>query len=185
MRSHSEREARETLKRLRAFGGVDQEGRWRTILAGVAASYRWGRETMAAAYEGCTEAGFHEWRMAVRYHALHVRELAALWPADLGGRLEVIERLSELQGQDRDLYLRHGERPEMLDLITQRHRALRALAWPLGRRLFGEPPATFRRCLHALWQTWRTKQDAPRHSARAQPARGNSTRRNTSWSAAV
>ena len=140
MRSPREREARETLEGLRGFHQGDPEGRWRAILSGLTSSYRWSRETMAAAYGGCSDAAFHQWRLAVRDHALQVRALAALWPAALGGRLEVLERLAELQGQDRDLHLRHGERPEMLDPINQRHEALHALARPLGRRLFGAPP---------------------------------------------
>jgi hypothetical protein len=169
MRSQREREASVTLDGLRSLHRVDPEGRWRSILAGIITSYRWCRETMVAAYRGGTDAAFHEWRLAVRDHALQVRALAALWPAALGGRLEVLERLAELQRQDRDLFLRHGERPEMLDLINQRHEALRALARPLGRRLFGAPAATFRRCLQACWQSWRARQEALRRPARDQP----------------
>ena len=173
MRSPREREARETLEGLRGFHQGDPEGRWRAILSGLTSSYRWSRETMAAAYGGCSDAAFHQWRLAVRDHALQVRALAALWPAALGGRLEVLERLAELQGQDRDLHLRHGERPEMLNLINQRHEALHALARPLGRRLFGAPPAEFRRCLQACWQAWRERRgDGPaRRRATSPPCR--------------
>jgi hypothetical protein len=172
MRSSREREARETLRRLRALRRDDREGRWRAILAGLTATYRWCRQAMAAAHETGADADHHGWRQAVAYHTLQVRELAVLWPGELGGRLEVLERLSELQRQDRDLYLHHGVRPETRVLIDQRHQALRALARPLGRRLHGEPPATFRRCLQACWQTWRTRKDQTKdHTTMSHPKR--------------
>jgi hypothetical protein len=164
-----EREARLTLKKLGTLESHDPEPRWRAVLSEAAATYRWAREAMAAAYAAHTDAAFHQWRQATHYHGLHLRTLAGSWPAELEGRLQVIEHLSELQRQDRDLCLRHGDRPEMLPLIDQRHQALRALARPLGRRLYGDPPGMFRRCLEACWMAWKER---PEHLPEGPSNRG-------------
>ncbi len=34
------------------------------------------------------------------------------------------------------------------------------MARPLGRRLFAEPPAAFKRRLHQYWKVWRDRSDA-------------------------
>jgi hypothetical protein len=170
-----EREARATLEKLMRLEPHDPERSWRAALSEVAATYRWAREAMAAAYASHTDAAFHQWRQAAHYHGLHLRALARSWPAELEGRLEVIEQLSELQRQDRDLCLRHGDRPEMWPLIDQRHQALRALARPLGRRLYGDPPGMFRRCLEACWMAWKEGRDADARSGR--PEEGNARAR--------
>ncbi len=116
------------------------------------ASYRRARETMAAAYPGGGHAAFEGWRRAVHDHALHFGVLAGRSPGGLAGRQELLGRLEELLGQDHDLRLfagasGSGQSGADPALVEQRHRALRALARPLGRRLFAEPPAAFARRL--------------------------------------
>jgi hypothetical protein len=126
--------------------------------AAVSETYAWGRKAMAAAYRAGDGAAFADWRRAVKYHAYHVRLLAELWPDELGGRLEVLDRLAELLGEDHDLavHARHapveGAARERLALVQQRQQALRALARPLGRRLFAERPASFVRRHRGHWK---------------------------------
>jgi hypothetical protein len=99
-----------------------------------------------------------------------VRLLADVWPEEMGGRLEVLERLGSLLGEDHDLAVlactlsdepagfdHRRDRQVLLVQIAQRQQALRALARPLGRRLFAEPPSTFKRRLHQYWKAWRDR----------------------------
>jgi hypothetical protein len=143
------REARATVRELRRFClGPRGEGRWKLVLAGVGATYRWAREAMAQAHERGEGFAYRRWRTAVRYHTLHLRMLAQLSPSELEGRLEVLQRLSELLAQDQALSVF----VQCTSAVEQRHQALRALARPLGRRLFGEAPVAFCRRLQRCWQ---------------------------------
>jgi hypothetical protein len=182
-RQQAVREARLALRRLRGltagrtgaiFGrhrGLAQAA-WKLVLAGVGATYRWSREAMAAAYRDGSENSFQGWRIAVRYHALHIRVLADLLPEELGGRLEVLERLGELLRQDHDLSVaaarsHHLGSSPLTALVDQRHQALRAMARPLGRRLFHDPTPLFCRRLNQDWNLRKTVPasgaDAARH----------------------
>jgi hypothetical protein len=161
---------RELARAASRRGRRREERRWHGALAGLAVTYRWARETFLRAYERGDDAGFRSWRTAVKYHALHLRLLAERWPEQLTGRLEVLQRLAELLGQDQMLAVfasevvperktatpavvgPTGSVADLRGLVEQRHQALRALARPLGRRLFSDPPAIFRKRLQACWQ---------------------------------
>jgi hypothetical protein len=119
------------------------------LLAGaISETYRWARRAMSEAYGRAGTAAFRDWRLAVKYHGYHQALLTQLCPHELAGRLEVIERLAELLREDRDLSAFAAEQQgQVLPLIEQRQRALRALARPLGRRLFADQPAAFARGL--------------------------------------
>jgi CHAD domain-containing protein len=145
---------------------------WNALVGGLGNTYRWGRRAMATAYDDGDDHAFHEWRKAVKYHGYHIRLLADLWPEELNGRREVLERTAELLGQDHDLAVfaetlqneprcfdNRRDKDVLLGLITQRQQALRAMARPLGRRLFAEPPAIFCRRLHSYWRIWRERAD--------------------------
>jgi hypothetical protein len=58
---------------------------------------------------------------------------------------------------------KRGNQQVLLGLIAQRQEALRALARPLGKRPYAEPPSAFCRRLHRYWQVWRDRHD--RHGA--------------------
>jgi hypothetical protein len=160
-----------------APGGSQVEPSWKDALARLGRTYRWGREAMAAAYQSGEATAFGGWRMAVAYHGLQLRVLAELCPGQLEGRLDVIARLEELLGQDARLAhfagggwtsaVRTVQAPEanLIGLVDQRHQALRALARPLGRRLFAEPPGSFCRGLNACWLA-RRRGDEPWHPKR-------------------
>ena len=148
-------------------------GGWKAIVGGLGATYRWGRQALAAAYREGDDEAFHDWRKAVKYHGYHIRLLADVWPEELNGRLEVLEYLGDLLGEDHDLSVfaqtlkseprcfdNQQDQQVLLGLIDQRKKALRAMARPLGRRLFAETPAAFCRRLHRYWQIWRDREDA-------------------------
>jgi CHAD domain-containing protein len=179
---------RKTRKRAKKWiprRGGKPAGGWKALAGGLEDTYRWGREAMSAAYASGDDDDFHEWRKAVKYHGYHIRLLVDLWPEELNGRLDVLERTGELLGQDHDLTIfaatlknepdcfdNRRDNEVLLGLISQRQQALRALARPLGRRLFAEPPAVFRRRLHGYWRIWRKHADQ-RASALLQAEREN------------
>jgi hypothetical protein len=168
------RQARATIRLLRGLrpprGGAGRTGGgtgWSDVLAGLGETYRWAREAMAAAYAGGDQVEFARWRVALACHGVQLRRLAALCPGDLDGRQEVVARLGELLRQDARLTrLAAGGweepgRPPPPGLVDQRHQALRALARPLGRRLFAEPPASFCRVLDACCRAQRRRHEQP------------------------
>ena len=141
-------------------------GRWQQLDAALADTYRWGRKAMAAAYSGNDavtarrDDAFCEWRRAVSYHRCHVRLLAELWPEQLAGRLEVLDRLSELLAEDGQLQLlaatitvsEEPDRTARLAVIAERQQALRAMARPLSKRIYGERVTVLARRLRGYWQ---------------------------------
>jgi CHAD domain-containing protein len=175
---------RKTRKRAKRW--VPRQGKgggWPALEQGLANTYRWARRAMATAYDGGGATEFHEWRKAVKYHGYHIRLLADLWPEELDGRREVLDRVGELLGQDHDLSVFAAtlrDEPRCFDdprdqqvlrgLIAQRQEALRAMARPLGRRLFAERPSVFTRRLGAYWRAWREQADRQaRALLRAEP----------------
>jgi hypothetical protein len=124
------------------------------LRAALTDTYRWGREAARLACDGNASDVFPSWRRAVHYHAHHVRLLAGRWPDDLAGRREALERLCKLLDEHDHLgalaesLRRAPARGALLALVLERQEALRAMARPLGRRLYGEPPAAFQRRLH-------------------------------------
>jgi CHAD domain-containing protein len=168
--------------RKRAKSWTPRTGGWDALADGLRDTYAWGRSAMATAYDRGKDADFHDWRKAVKYHGYHVRLLADLWPEEMNGRLEVLERLGTLLGEDHDLAVfaetltserdcfdNRRDQQVLLGLIAQRQQALRAMAHPLGRRLYAEAPAAFTRRLHRYWRIWRDRNDA-RETAVAQAA---------------
>jgi hypothetical protein len=149
--------SRPGLKRLRAL--VERLSGFEPALE---ETYRWGRDAMTAAYRRRhrqrDDWQFRQWRRALAYHGCQMRLLAEVCPAELQGRLEVIRRLGDLL--DEDLELTRCSRglgadppaAERRALIEERQLALRALARPLGKRLYGDRPTTFLRRLRGYWQ---------------------------------
>jgi CHAD domain-containing protein len=176
--SEAARAFRKTRKRAKKW--VPATGGWDAVADGLGDTYRWGRRAMATAYHRDEDTDFHEWRKAIKYHGYHVRLLADVWPEEMGGRLEVLDHLGGLLGEDHDLSVfaealsreprcfdNEQDREVLLGLIKQRQQALRAMARPLGRRLFAEPPAAFKRRLHQYWKVWRDRSEVSQPQDRA------------------
>jgi CHAD domain-containing protein len=170
--AHAFRKTHKRAKKWIPRAGGKPVGGWNALASGLQATYRWGRKAMSRAYASGADEDFHEWRKAVKYHGYHMRLLADLWPEELNGRCDVLDRAGELLGQDHDLTIfaetlknepdcfdTPADNDVMLGLIRQRQEALRAMVRPLGRRLFVEPPSIFRRRLHGLWRIWRRQAD--------------------------
>jgi hypothetical protein len=148
-------------KRARTWAPRGPAGGALTGLAdGLVRSYRGARRAMNRAYRGGGATAFHEWRKTVKIHAHHLRLLEPVCPELVHDRIDTLDRLGDLLGQDHDLAVfartvRHGpncfddpqDRPRLLTLIARRQAHLRNTLGPLGQRLFAEPPPAFRRRL--------------------------------------
>jgi CHAD domain-containing protein len=149
---------------------------WDDLLAGATRAYARGRDTLAQAREDPTDERLHEWRKRVKDLWYHHRLLAPAWPEILEAHGEQAHLLSELLGDDHDLSLLHArlhddlplgptagaDLSELLALLDDRRRDLRAQAWPLGDRLYAESPKALARRLTRYVHSAVTKQRNPR-----------------------
>jgi CHAD domain-containing protein len=146
------------------------EDRWRAIGAGLDDGYRRAREAMTTAYRSDTGADFHAWRRAVKNHRHQVHALETIAPRRMRPRLDKLDRLGDLLGDEHDLVvLEQTIRSEqscfpdardcdhLLRLIAARRFRLRARARGLGRALFAERPARFRDHLRRDFRAFRRR----------------------------
>ncbi|HVZ73454.1 MAG TPA: CHAD domain-containing protein [Polyangia bacterium] len=142
--------------------------RWRSIGGGLDDGYRRARRAMSAAYLSGASADFHAWRRAVKTHRHQLGALEPIAPRRLRPRLDDLDRLGELLGEDHDLVvLEQTLRDErasfpderscdrLLRSISARRLRLRAKARPLGQRLFDERPSRFRERLRRAFKAFR------------------------------
>ena len=127
------------------------------IAEGLTEGYRRARKAMAAAYRTESGVDFHAWRRTVKTHRHQVAALEAIAPRQMKARLDELDRLGDLLGDEHDLTvleaaicaeLSQEADPDplagLLRRIAQRRRSLRRRAQPLGRLLFKERPSAFR-----------------------------------------
>lgn len=130
---------------------------WRAIDEGLTDGYRRARKAMAAAYRTGTGADFHAWRRTVKTHRHQIAALEAIAPRRMKARLDELDRLGDLLGEEHDLTVLEAaiaaELSEIADpepveqllrRIAVRRRTLRRRAQPLGGLLFEERPSAFR-----------------------------------------
>lgn len=145
---------------------------WDSLEGGLRDTYRQARQAMHAAYQpgdqGDPDAAFHDWRKAVKYHGHHMRLLAGVAPEVVQPRLEALDQLGDLLGEDHDLAVfaqtlrdesadfdRHLDRRAIEDSIARRQKSLRDKARPLGDWLFRQSPRVFSDQLEQHWRRWR------------------------------
>lgn len=135
--------------------------------AGLHRVYKRGRKAMKAAHAAPTAEKLHEWRKRVKYLWYHLRILRPAWPAVLADMADALHDLSNLLGDDHDLAVLHAALCEddtlraddatlhaLLGLATERRNELQRQAWPLGQRLYAEPPDDFTERIAAYWDAW-------------------------------
>lgn len=151
--------------------------------APFAQTYRRARRGMRRAFTRRTGVAFHAWRKAVKAHRYQLQLLESAWPSGCAARLEDLERLGQLLGDEHDLAVLQETLtvdpayfPELKDrqrfaaLLRSRRTLLQAETQPLGQRLFAERTRSFRRRLReGLHQAARTSGTLP-HDATATPS---------------
>lgn len=132
---------------------------------GLERSYRDGRRTLRTAISEPSAHNLHEWRKRVKDHWYHTRLLLMIWPELLGQRCALLKELSELLGDEHDLFmlcaLIDGEpelfgddatRDQIVIAAAQRREALQSAAFRLGRRLYVDSPAALGKSWGRLWK---------------------------------
>lgn len=141
-----------------------------SLQGGLKKAYRRARKRMREALAEPETARFHEWRKRAKYHRYHVRLLSRAFYPLLDRRREQIHLLTDHLGDEHDLAVLEETLDELVrstptdeenalepcrKLIERRRTELRALAGPLGQKLFAEKPKHFVRRVEAYWEVWR------------------------------
>lgn len=143
-------------------------GGWPAIAGGLERSYRRGRHAFAIAGGEPTPEHLHDWRKRVKDLWYHLRLLRPLSESTMRGQADEAHRVSELLGDDHDLWVLRGalmglddEIPDdlepLLRAIDQRRGQLQRRAVLLGERVYAEKPKAFLRRIHRYWKAWRAE----------------------------
>jgi CHAD domain-containing protein len=138
---------------------------WKAFGPGVARQYQQAHVRMAQAYRAGTGDAFHAWRRSVKSHRHQLHALMDLWPQELKGRVDQLDRLGDLLGEEHDLTVLESvlaatpldvlDRPAHVQLLKQldrRRDQRRAQARSLGAPLFREQPGVFKRRLKTAFR---------------------------------
>lgn len=126
--------------------------------------YSRGATAMKKAYKSPSAESFHEWRKRSKYLWYHVTLLRFVWPPVMEALKDETHLLSNYLGEDHDLAMltarlnadpamaRNANELEMLlELAQARSEELRALAHPVGLRLYAEPPGAYTGRIKTYW----------------------------------
>ncbi len=158
-RSGRARRLRDDLARERGKVGdwVRDSLHWSGLDEALTRGYRRARAAMDTAYRSHKRSDFHAWRRAVKTHRHQIAALAPIAPTRMKARVDRLDRLGDLLGDEHDLTVLEGaidaelsrlsdNRPgkELLRRIAERRQGLRRRARPLGKLLFAARPSAFR-----------------------------------------
>ena len=140
---------------------------WKTVCAGVAKSYRRGRNALDRALKKPSAECMHAWRKEVKQLWYQLRLLQPLNPVVLEKISADAKTLGQLLGCDHDyafLLERFDEkqpepqlkkeRADLEKLIRKRGRRLQRNATELGRRFYAEPPKAFAKRISIFIKDW-------------------------------
>ncbi len=159
--------ARRLLKEARAaFDDIVLEKDDFKILAStIERDYRKARRAFHRAYELQEDEAFHDWRKYVQRHWRQLLLVAPSWPKALRPHIALARDLSEVLGEDHDLFVlanfvrtnldgvANKDVEAYLDLCRRRQNELRSLARGMGARLFAEKPSSLAARLTTYWIT--------------------------------
>ncbi|MEZ5924772.1 MAG: CHAD domain-containing protein [Hyphomicrobiaceae bacterium] len=177
-------------KRLRGFDD-------KVAMAGVAATYGKARRAMRKAYRSGADEDFHDWRKHVQRHWRHMQLFEAAWPDEIAVRIGAARQVSELLGDDHDLWMlvsdleadKHrtapGRRQRMIALGRDRQAELKARAHQIGAWLFAEKPAAFGRRLGVYWSAAAERAAVARTAADSDRVRDGKTGKRASRASKV
>ncbi len=135
---------------------------------GLRRTYRRGSKRFAEAREDPTDERMHDARKRVKDLWYHARILRPVWPGPMDQLVGATDELGDRLGEDHDLAVLAdtvralvregadgGAGETALTLIENRRTELRAVVWPLGRRVYADKPKPFVRRMRVLYRTWR------------------------------
>lgn len=159
---------RRQLKDARAsFASLNLEPNgFEIVAATLAADYRRARRAFKHAYRSGMDEAFHDWRKYVQRHWRQLLLVAPSWPKAIRPHIALARTLSEILGDDHDLYVlagllkenadalgTHDEVEAYLSLCQTRQAELRRAAHDLGARLLAEKPSSLARRVTTYWET--------------------------------
>ncbi len=128
--------------------------------------YRKAKLAFQHAYECREDEAFHDWRKYVQRHWRQVLLVVPCWPRALRPHTALARELSEVLGEDHDIYMLakfletqetslggRRDRDDFFALCAKRQNELRDLAHDMGLRLFSEKPSSLAARLIAYWDT--------------------------------
>jgi CHAD domain-containing protein len=177
------KEARRRLAEAqRRLGAMRLSGKGFNVVGpGLKASYKKARRAFRHAYAEGTDEAFHEWRKGTQQHWRHMLLLSRAWPAAMSARADEARRLSQILGDDHDLALLvafvhsdkgaalGAQRAEQIEVLArERQKELRALAHPIGKRLYAGGAGALRKRIETYWEAaGALKEQAPEEDASA------------------
>jgi CHAD domain-containing protein len=145
-----------------------EDDSFETIQRGFERVYARGQRAMAHAYTTQTPGKFHDWRKRVKYLRYQMRIVESSWPTVIGALATELDALSDLLGEEHDLFelgVMAQHTPELFDdaqqasllqtLIMRRRIELQLAARPIGMRIYTETREAFAARLAAYWHAMR------------------------------
>jgi CHAD domain-containing protein len=135
---------------------------WKAIAPGLKKVYGRGRDFFETTRQRPVPENFHEWRKRVKNLWHQLRLLCPVQPRSLRKRIDHLEKLGNLLGDDHDLFMLNefvasecGNVQAFEDLILSRQEKLRSTALKIGGRFYREKPGRFCRRIEDYWKSWR------------------------------
>jgi CHAD domain-containing protein len=132
---------------------------------GVERIYRQTQQRMLEALEKRGHVAFHEWRKRAKDSLYQAQLFRPLWPDEMKGRKQSLDRLAKALGNHHDLALfverieasrpRSAPLSEIAARVAQRNAAYESEAENLGALLFAEKPSAFVKRLRQYWKVWK------------------------------
>lgn len=119
------------------------------IINGFGVTYSRGRSALKCCTRDTRPEAWHEWRKRVKYQRYQWKLLQGVWPKLVNSRRHELHRLSNLLGEDHDLYefiariermgiKETGSKEKIIALAKIRSNNVRSAALSLGHKLFAD-----------------------------------------------
>lgn len=157
------------------------------VRRGAARSYRAGRRAMQRSYESGEDEEFHEWRKHVQAHWRHMGLLSRAWPDLFAARMQLAKEMSDLLGDDHDLYVLIGRARKqrqqdaagvdgLIAAARQRQSTIRAELNAKGAALYAEETDDFVARMEAYWVAAKASRRQAKIAARELARSGTGSR---------
>jgi CHAD domain-containing protein len=170
---HHELEASLRLARERAKSANISDDVWKDIEPGFRRTYRRGRKACRRAFDKPSPGRLHELRKQAKYHYYQLTMLSDAWPEPVRARASELKTLSELLGQDHDLWLlrqslsrparRFGSQElarKLRSLIQRRRLEIYPEIRTLGNLIYAERPRAISERFGVYFDAWRRRHSA-------------------------
>jgi CHAD domain-containing protein len=138
---------------------------WKVLGPGLKKIYSRGRKALALAKRRPSPEHFHEWRKRVKDLSNQLRLVCPARPGKVKPRMDQLDHLGDLLGDDHDLFMLGQfvgkqlklpvEKRPVEQVIAARQKELRTEALELGASFYTKKPNQFCRQVGKGWKNWR------------------------------